>query len=797
MANHEQNPPQQEQPFVAAKQLITGFQLLDMGKKFPPKELSRRVSFLLGEDIIIKLKKKQRENVIPYTRFLSLLVMHKMKDEYGDGDVTLYPTQVFSVNNWALKPNQPKEPPFTDHMLAICSVDKLVVFKAPKLSSNAERVLQGTKPEAQPGHKKHSTSSKQPLVSSKEATKGGSSKVPTCSKTGHSKKRKESNSAMDSNLCQPPVSTPMDIGMHKEDQQANGGPTSLGVTSEARAGMSAFNLNKPIYSTYFIIHSKSTSENDVIAVSTTEVDPGKYALNQTKSVSEGFETVFTQPITGKGVSSIARQVEEEEASSTIKLEDLVKLVSNVQPSFKDLDSPEDDLVIVVDDSDEDEEDEVHTTINAETKDTSVLKSLSPRSSQIQELTNQLNELLVKSLQTEFSKILSAHEFSSSLPTELKDLPSKFNKLTEEVKGLKKQVYELEIELPGDLKEIPTKLKDFTKTVTSLTSQVAELKTLQWELPAKFLSLPVQVASVQAKLKSLDALPGLLLNVTNALNKFAQSTKKQGKKAMSSEEVEKESTNSGSNDDDETHVTGFMVESSTTKKLKKFDFITEDGKHIHLTEEQINQQKKIEEEAKAEAAKHEGEYDRYCDKMLNRRAESRFVNCDVLTKKGPITLKVYREDGTSEVIPNFKASDLHLGKWREVVKACPNRTGKGWKTIYSQIQTRMDYLHTTEVELGINLDIPLSEQDPLDKLNDLENKKRIHADDIHDYFKTNKRLKLPVQNEDHLPGTMLNGPILGLGPDDHARTFSSLLLAEVDKSNLNPHKQMRTIEQLRQ
>ncbi|GJU53760.1 hypothetical protein Tco_1227474 [Tanacetum coccineum] len=48
----------------------------------------------------------------------------------------------------------------------------------------------------------------------------------------------------------------------------------------------------------------------------------------------------------------------------------------------------------------------------------------------------------------------------------------------------------------------------------------------------------------------------------------------------------------------------MVESSRIKKVKKFDFVIEDGKHIHLTEERINQQKKIEEEAKAEAAKHE-------------------------------------------------------------------------------------------------------------------------------------------------------------------------------------------------
>ncbi|GKA85020.1 hypothetical protein Tco_0806674 [Tanacetum coccineum] len=177
----------------------------------------------------------------------------------------------------------------------------------------------------------------------------------------------------------------------------------------------------------------------------------------------------------------------------------------------------------------DEEDEVYTTTNVETKDHQVQNPSSPAEAEDALLkaqptfpnVGQLNELLVKSLQTEFSKILSAHDFSSSLPTELKDLPSKFNEVNEEVKGLKKQVHELEIELPGDLKEIPTKLEDFTKIVTSLTSQVAELKTLQWELPAEFLSLPVQVLSVQAKLKTLDALPGLLLNVTKALNKFAQ------------------------------------------------------------------------------------------------------------------------------------------------------------------------------------------------------------------------------------------------------------------------------------
>ncbi|GJV12496.1 hypothetical protein Tco_1354037 [Tanacetum coccineum] len=260
-------------------------------------------------------------------------------------------------------------------------------------------------------------------------------------------------------------------------------------------------------------------------------------------------------------------------------------------------------------------------------------------------------------------------------------------------------------------------------------------------------------------------------------------KDKGKKIMSSEEAEKESTETDSNK--EAHVTSSMVKSSKEKKLKKFDFVTEGGEHAHLTKEQISAQNEIEEEAKAEAARRKGE--------IRKEELIDLLGLEIVNKKGPITLKVYKDDSTSEIIPNFKASDLHLVEWREVIEACPKRTIKGWEIIYKQIGTRMDYIHTTKAELGINLDIPLSKQDPFDKLNDLANKKRKHADDIHDYLKATKRLKSSVQYGDHLHGTVLNEPILGPGVADHARTFSSLLLAKIDKRNLNPLKQMRTIE----
>ncbi|GJR01455.1 hypothetical protein Tco_0524439 [Tanacetum coccineum] len=200
----------------------------------------------------------------------------------------------------------------------------------------------------------------------------------------------------------------------------------------------------------------------------------------------------------------------------------------------------------------------------------------------------------------------------------------------------------------------------------------------------------------------------------------------GKKAMSLKDAEEEGTKSDS-DDDTIQLTGFMVESSKKKKLKKFDF------EVEVRKEEL---------------------------------------VDLL---GPDVVSKY-----------YKAK--------------------------------------------------LYEQDPLDKLNNLSTKKRKTADDIHDYFRANKRFKSSVQYKDYPARTVLNEPVLGMimfnsyhrqdfvtiedfryfpnemlytvqeilfrlhqGPVlvDHARTFSSLLLAEVNKRNLNPLKQIRTIKQPRQ
>nr|GFA23814.1 hypothetical protein [Tanacetum cinerariifolium] len=269
----------------------------------------------------------------------------------------------------------------------------------------------------------------------------------------------------------------------------------------------------------------------------------------TKARAQRLEIVLTQPTTEKGASSTAIHGDKEEASTTIhgdKEEASTAIHGDKEEAFSTIKLK--DLTKLVFKYNQDSRTWIHQKMILSSLLMKVMKmsqmlklktlqSLDPHLLEIKGLKIQFHELEIKlpkelkeiptkledftktatSLTSQVAKLKILH----SLPIELKDLSSKFNELTEEIKGLKIQVHELEIELPKELKEIPTKLEDFTKTATSLTSQVAKLKILQWELPKELISLPAKVESTQAKLKTLDALLSLLLNVTKSLNKFAE------------------------------------------------------------------------------------------------------------------------------------------------------------------------------------------------------------------------------------------------------------------------------------
>ncbi|GJT12153.1 hypothetical protein Tco_0859195 [Tanacetum coccineum] len=114
-------------------------------------------------------------------------------------------------------------------------VDVPLANKAPNTSSHDEMndsrdLMFGAKVGTKKKHSKHNLGSKE------EATKSQpSSKEVAHSPTGHSKNKKNFSTAKDKALSQPLVSTPVDTELHKEDLQAAGDPTSLGVTSEERA----------------------------------------------------------------------------------------------------------------------------------------------------------------------------------------------------------------------------------------------------------------------------------------------------------------------------------------------------------------------------------------------------------------------------------------------------------------------------------------------------------------------------------------------------------------------------------
>ncbi|GKC10247.1 hypothetical protein Tco_1001857, partial [Tanacetum coccineum] len=182
--------PESPNPFLPAIQVLpnskiwvstpTGEVRGEIGtmERLGQKELSKRVVFLLGgvdyakiiwEDLIHKLNKKTREKIIPYPRYISLLLEH-MTPKYDKEELTINPTQVFSVHNWILKPNKPEEPPFTDHMKAICNLDVPVDSKAPKYSSPTKEVPQGKNPRARSGLRRKQ-SSKHISESTTEASK--------------------------------------------------------------------------------------------------------------------------------------------------------------------------------------------------------------------------------------------------------------------------------------------------------------------------------------------------------------------------------------------------------------------------------------------------------------------------------------------------------------------------------------------------------------------------------------------------------------------------------------------------
>ncbi|GKG05552.1 hypothetical protein Tco_0325638, partial [Tanacetum coccineum] len=112
---------------------------------------------------------------------------------------------VFSVHNLTLKPNQPEEPLFTDHIKAIYNLDVPMDSKAPKHSSQTKEVLKGKNLGSKSGLRRK-RSSKHTSESTNEASK---------SQTGQSRKETKSSLAKDKSPSHHSPPTPVVGEMHK------------------------------------------------------------------------------------------------------------------------------------------------------------------------------------------------------------------------------------------------------------------------------------------------------------------------------------------------------------------------------------------------------------------------------------------------------------------------------------------------------------------------------------------------------------------------------------------------------
>nr|GEX17876.1 hypothetical protein [Tanacetum cinerariifolium] len=102
----------------------------------------------------------------------------------------------------------------------------------------------------------------------------------------------------------------------------------------------------------------------------------------------------------------------------------------------------------------------------------------------------------------------------------------------------------------------------------------------------------------------------------------------------------------------------------------------------------------------------------------------------------------KDDTETEVLNMRRGMGATKNKGKEVMTLNETKEEESKTALKLKLGhiTIIENLYKTKQELEINFNKPLCEHDLLDKLNDLARKKRKHADDIHDYFRSTKKFK---------------------------------------------------------
>ncbi|GKC85312.1 hypothetical protein Tco_1141029, partial [Tanacetum coccineum] len=216
--------------------------------------------------------------------------------------------------------------------------------------------------------------------------------------------------------------------------------------------------------------------------------------------------------------------------------------------------------------------------------------------------------------------------------------------------------------------LPTELKELSSKITGLSGEIKELKKhvrdMEIELPGDLKEIPTKLETFTSTISSLSSQVAELKNIqwelpTEFLNLPSQVSSVQEKlKILDS-------------------LPSLLYK--VTDTLNKFATMVENA----LGATSIN--------------------------MLKRKKSPKIKNYEVLTKKGPITLKIYREDGLDEVISNLKVlrrlgsifTSVYAAKLKRVVSLLEGLQGEK-KIALRVLSIRRTILTPTSLEMRIGL-----------------------------------------------------------------------------------------------
>ncbi|GJS27898.1 hypothetical protein Tco_0488518 [Tanacetum coccineum] len=440
------------------------------------------------------------------------------------------------------------------------------------------------------------------------------------SKTGQSEKDTQSSLAKDKSRSHPSPPTPVVGEMHKEAQQTVGGPTSLGDTSEEGTHPQ---LSSDTRSAFFTPDSP-TDEPIIVSDESEEEEVSKDKDTEATCCRDKEKKGFH----GKGF-----------------LRRLKVHVALIVYSMRLLDAYVDS----------------GRTMNSNTLVTDYvsLKELGERSTSIcDKLATDKVSLFAMGGRSNYIRDSFCNRSVTKEELEQSKVKAKAEVALMEAKPLYLDIHQLTELLVTSLKPklsklltshdyascFPTKLKELSSKITGLSGEIKELKKhvrdMEIELHRDLKEIPTKLETFTSTISSLSS------QVNDTLNRFATM-------------VENASGATSMNVPSAGKATASPVEGEKNTKDAKVNL---QKKLIDLVGIEVVEQYHIKKLL----------FDKYCEKMLKRKKSPKITNCEVLTKKGPITLKIYRKDGwvvismwTIKVNGSWTAKSRNICNWCNV------------------------------------------------------------------------------------------------------------------------------------